>query len=473
MGRTSQIEHSVVNTLAGVAPPIRFALTEDDVSIAYSVHGDGPPLVFVRGWISHLDLQWLFPDYRMFMEALGRHFTVIRYDMRGNGLSERKVTERLTLDDLALDLHAVIAAAGVYSAPFIATCYGGPIVARFARQSPASVEKLVLDCTYARGEDLGTDDMRESVLSNVKLLRTQPGMASMMLGYYTDPDKKERTDQRDHFARDSINADVASELYALSFNLDATKDYINLDMPTLVTHRREAKAVPVEHGRRVAALVPDATFIAQEGRNTNPWDHDATGVLKAVGDFLGAPLADGYFPRVNVRPTVILFSDMVDSTQTTSSLGDNAAQEINRAFHNISRECLEVRGGRLVKRMGDGLMAEFPSVSQAVGCAIDMQTTFQGFSTENPERPVNVRIGINAGEPVSEDDDLHGLVISTAARICDQGLSGEILVSNVVRELGVGKGFSFVDRGRVPLKGIAEPVKLFRVEYYERSGTQS
>jgi adenylate cyclase len=97
-----------------------------------------------------------------------------------------------------------------------------------------------------------------------------------------------------------------------------------------------------------------------------------------------------------------------------------------------------------------------------------MQTTFQGFSAEHPDRPVNVRIGINAGEPVSEDDDLHGLVISTAARICDQGLGGEILVSNVVRELAVGKGFSFVDRGRVPLKGISDPVRLYRVEYYER-----
>ena len=450
-----------------MAPPIRFALTEDEVSIAYSVHGSGPPLVFVRGWISHLDLQWLFPDYRMFMEALGRHFTVLRYDLRGNGLSERSVVGRLSLDDLALDLHAVMAAAGIYSAPFIATCYGGPIVARFAQQNPSAVERLILDSTYARGNDLSSDDnMRESVLSTVKLLQSSPGMASAFLGYYTDPDRRERSSQVDHFARDSITADVASELYGLSFELDATKDYINLDMPTLVTHRREAKAVPLDLGRRVAALVPDATFVAQEGRNTNPWDRDATALLKAMGDFLGAPIVEGYFPRVNVRPTVILFSDMVDSTETTSHIGDTAAHEINRLFHGISRECLEVRGGRLVKTMGDGLMAEFPSVSQAVGCAIDMQST---FGTQG----LQVRIGINAGEPVSDADDLHGLVVSTAARICDQGLGGEILVSNVVRELAVGKGFSFVDRGIAKLKGIDEAIRLYRVEYYESSATQS
>jgi class 3 adenylate cyclase/pimeloyl-ACP methyl ester carboxylesterase len=452
-----------------VPPPIRFALTEDEVTIAYSVHGQGPPLVFVRGWLSHLDLQWLFPDYRLVMEALGRHFTVIRYDLRGNGLSERNVTGRLTLDDLALDLHAVTAAVGVESAPFIATCYGAPILARFARQSPGTVERVVLDCPYARGDDLSTPEMRESILSTVRLLTSQPGVASMMLGYYTDPDKRDRmsAEQRDHFARDAVTADVASELYTLSFDLDASKDFLNLDAPTLITHRRQSRAIPVELGRKVAALVPNATFIAQEGTNTNPWDRDATEWLHDVGAFLDAPVSEGYYPRTPVRPTVILFSDMVDSTETTSSIGDTAAHEINRAFHSISRDCLEVRGGRLVKSMGDGLMAEFPSVSQAVGCAIDMQTTFGLFTAEHPDRAVNVRIGINAGEPVSADDDLHGLVVATAARICDQGLGNEILVSNVVRELAVGKGFSFLDRGYVQLKGINEPAHLFRVEYYD------
>src|ERR1700742_2162639 len=112
MRHKSRGGHKSVFPLPAVPPPIRFTLTEDEVSIAYSVHGDGPPLVFVRGWISHLDLQWLFPDYRLFMEALGRHYTVIRYDLRGNGLSEREVT-RLTLDDLALDLFAVLEATNV------------------------------------------------------------------------------------------------------------------------------------------------------------------------------------------------------------------------------------------------------------------------------------------------------------------------------------------------------------------------
>ena len=427
------------------------------MSIAYSVHGDGPPLVYVRGWISHLDLQWMFPDYRLFMEALGRHFTVIRFDMRGNGLSERNVVGRLALDDLALDVFAVLEALKLDSAPFLATCYGGPILARFASQSPDAVERVVLDSTYAKGDELGTAEMRASVLSTVKLLQSQPGMASTMLGYYTHPDGSDRSDndRRVQFARNSINADVASALYELSFKLDVSKDLLELDAPALVTHRRDSRAIPVELGRKVAALVPDAVFSVQEGKETNPWDDNASEALRAMGDFLGAPLVDGYFPRRSVRPTVILFSDIVESTQTTSRLGDLGSHELNRAFHTISKDALDARGGRLVKSMGDGVMAEFPSVSQAVGCAIDMQ---HGFG----ELPV--RIGINAGEPVSDDDDLHGLVVSTTARICAQGGPGEILVSNVVRELAIGKGFVFEPIGDRNLKGIGE-VALYKVAY--------
>lgn len=437
-------------------PPVRFALTEDEVSIAYSVHGDGPPLVYVRGWISNLDLQWQFPDYRLFMEALGRHFTVIRFDARGNGLSERNVS-RLGLDDLALDVFAVMDATKTERATFLASCYGGPIFARYASQAPDAVERVMLDGVYARGEELGTPETRESVLASVRLMQSQPGMATTMLGYYTAPEGGDRDyeDLRRRFGRESINADAATALFTLSFDLDVTKDLMHIHAPTLVTHRRKAKAVPVDLGRKVAALVPNATFVAQEGNETNPWDGDATDVLTVMGDFLGVALTQGYFPRVGVRPTVVLFSDMVESTSNASRLGDLDAHAVSRTFHGKSKDAIDARGGRFIKSLGDGVMAEFPSVSQAIGCAIDMQHAFGALP---------VRIGINAGEPVSEDDDLHGIVVSTTARVCAQGEAGQIVVSNVVRELAVGKGFVFEPIGERHLKGIGD-VPLFTVTY--------
>lgn len=450
-----------VLTLWAVAPPIRFTLTDDEVSIAYSVHGEGPPLVLVRGWISHLDLQWMFPDYRIFMEALGRHFTVIRYDMRGNGLSERDCAHRLSLDDLTLDLFALVDALKIDSAVFLATCYGGPILARFASLAPATLfDRVIFDGTFARGEELATPAMRESIMSTVKLLDSAPGAAATMLRYYTDPSETPSS-APDHqqrlmnFGRDSINADVAAALYGLSFTLDVSKDLINLTAPTLVTHRRQSKAVPVEFGRKIAALVPNATFVSQDGSQTNPWDRDATTTLQAMGDFLGVGLADSYVPRNSARPTVVLFSDIVESTSTTSRLGDADSHAVNRRFHAVSKEALEGRGGRFIKSLGDGVMAEFPSVSQAIGCAIDMQHAFG---------EIPVRIGINAGEPVSVDDDLHGIVVTTAARVCSEGGAGEIVVSNVVRELAVGKGFVFESIGEHQLKGIGD-VTLYKVAY--------
>lgn len=437
-------------------PPIHFTLTEDEVSIAYSVHGEGPPLVFVRGWISHLDLQWMFPDYRLFMEALGRHFTVVRYDCRGNGLSQREVS-RLSLDDLALDLFAVLDAAKVDRATFFAQCYGAPILARFASQNPAAIERVILDGAYARGEEMGNQETKDSILASVRLMQSQPGMASTMLGYYTNPDINDRDhdELRRRFARESISADAAAALYELAFSLNVTKDLMQLEAPTLVTHRRASKAVAVDLGRAVAALVRNSTFVAQEGVETNPWDADATRVLEAIGDFLDVTLADGYQPRTAVRPTVVLFSDIVESTETSSQLGDQSAHSVNRRFFALSKEALEGRAGRFIKSTGDGVMAEFSSVSQAISCAIDMQQAFG---------EIPVRIGINAGEPVSEDDDLHGIVVSTASRLCAQGDAGDIIVSNVVRELAVGKGFTFEPIGERHLKGIGD-VPLYRVSY--------
>lgn len=446
-------------------PPVRFAVTEDDVSIAYAVHGEGPPLVFVRGWISHLDLMWLDPDFRSFMEALGRHFTVIRYDVRGNGLSDRDVTGRLSLDELVLDLEAVVAKVDPGPAVFYATCYGGPIAARFIAQHPDAPTRVILDGTYARGPEVTTDNVRESVLATVRLLESQPRAATTMLDFFTHPAESDLREERVSRTRRAIGGEVATELYTLAFEIDVTEDLRAIRVPTLVTHRRGSHVVTSTLGQRVAALVPDATFVADEGTHHNPWESDATSLLDAMGKFLGVDLTEGYQPRVVVRPTVVLFSDIEDSTSINSRVGDATAQEMVRAHKAIVARCLDARGGRLVKGTGDGAMAEFPSVSQALGCAIDLQLSFADHSLDNPDRPIRVRIGINAGEPLSEDDDLHGVVVSSASRICDHGSGGDILVSNVVRELAVGKGYSFQDLGVVTLRGITEPVHLFRVEY--------
>ena len=184
-----------------------------------------------------------------------------------------------------------------------------------------------------------------------------------------------------------------------------------------------------------------------------------------MAHFLGEPFDRSYRPRTSSRPTVILFTDMEGSTATTVRMGDERAQEVVRAHNTIVRTALEGRGGRVVKSTGDGVMAAFESVSSAVHCAIDIQDRLAGHNADVPDAPIRVRIGINAGEPLAEGDDLHGIVVSTASRICDQARAGEVLVSNVVRELATGKGLRFTDAGAFELKGLEEPVRLYRVDF--------
>jgi len=162
-------------------------------------------------------------------------------------------------------------------------------------------------------------------------------------------------------------------------------------------------------------------------------------------------------------------------------LGDASTQKVRRAHNKIVREALEANGGTETKHTGDGIMASFASTSQAVACAVAMQKAFAGLKTsagEGVDRPegatdggIHVRIGLNAGEPIAEERDLFGTAVDLAARIRDKAEPGEILVSDVVRQLVAGKGFLFNDRGEHALKGFEDPVRVYEVRWRGDNGS--
>jgi len=162
----------------------------------------------------------------------------------------------------------------------------------------------------------------------------------------------------------------------------------------------------------------------------------------------------------------ILFTDVEGSTALTDRLGDQRAQELLRAHNAIVRDALRAHGGAEVKTMGDGFMASFSSATRALECAIAMQ---RAFADRNPAagEPVRIRCGLNAGEPIAEDEDFFGTAVITAARVAAQAQGGEILASDVVRQLVAGKGFLFSDRGDVVLRGFEDPVRLFELRWRE------
>jgi class 3 adenylate cyclase len=173
----------------------------------------------------------------------------------------------------------------------------------------------------------------------------------------------------------------------------------------------------------------------------------------------GAALVPGATNERDPGIRTVLFTDIADSTTLTQALGDEAALAMLGVHDTIVRDALSASGGREVKHTGDGIMASFISAAGAVRCAIEIQRQLDKHSQENPDRPLKVRVGAAAGEPVEQHNDLFGSTVQLAARLCAHAQPEQILVSNAIAELCIGKGLSFEDVGEVTLKGFNSPLR--------------
>ena len=173
----------------------------------------------------------------------------------------------------------------------------------------------------------------------------------------------------------------------------------------------------------------------------------------------GAALVPGATNERDPGIRTVLFTDIAESTTLTQALGDEAALAMLGVHDTIVRDALSASGGREVKHTGDGIMASFISAAGAVRCAIEIQRQLDKHSQENPDRPLKVRVGAAAGEPVEQHNDLFGSTVQLAARLCAHAQPEQILVSNAIAELCIGKGLSFEDVGEVRLKGFGSPVR--------------
>jgi class 3 adenylate cyclase len=243
--------------------------------------------------------------------------------------------------------------------------------------------------------------------------------------------------------------------------------------PTLVIHRRDFKSLTVESSMQVTAAIPNAHLTVLPGESLSPYMGDIRAALDAYAEFVGLdPVVYQDAPRHRHKGEAgvtefhtIMFTDMEESTAMTQRLGDEAAQSMIRHHDLIVGSALLARNGRQIKHTGDGIMASFPTASAALECAISIQRAFSEHNALNPSEQVNVRIGINAGEPVAEGDDLFGTAVQLASRVCQRAESGEILTTDVVRQLVAGKGFLFADRGAAELRGFEDAVRIFEVRW--------
>ena len=256
---------------------------------------------------------------------------------------------------------------------------------------------------------------------------------------------------------------------------DATAILEKVTVPTLVVQRRKVEVPSVAVARGIAAKIPSAHLAVLEGDQSAPYLGDMQTLVATICDFVTQGEAEAA-QETSATPSpfrTVLFTDVVGSTALTQRLGDAQARELLHEHERITREALTEHGGNEVKTMGDGFMTSFSSATKALECAIAMQQAFAARN-ESAEEPMLVRVGLNAGEPIAEDDpggrgDLFGTAVNMAARIAAKAEGGEILVADVVRQLVAGKEFLFNDRGDTELRGFEDPVRVYEVRWREAS----
>ena len=224
-------------------------------------------------------------------------------------------------------------------------------------------------------------------------------------------------------------------------------------------------------GQRLASLIRGATFVGLDGESINLWEDEAAVPLQAIVDFLDLPAVD--LPgSPSGRIIVLLMTDLVDSTAVTTRLGDERAEPLQRFHDQTVRGAMSRHRGHEISHTGDGILARFSSAADAIRCGLQIQ---EGFARRNAEQdvPLDVRIGLNAGEPIGDRSEMFGAAVNKVARVCAAASGREILVTPVVQALVEGKGFVFEDRGEHRLKGFADPVRLHAVSGSRAVGVTS
>ena len=441
-----------------MGPQIHYAKTSDGVSIAYTVTGSGPTVVDMPAQpLSH---QLLTRD--AFAESyadMGRWFRTVTYDVRGSGMSDRGVTD-FALEAMLLDLDAVVQAAAPESFALSASWDSVPVAIAYAVRHPERVSHLVLAqgwmsfADYEEGQALEI----ERALRETDWKLNSETIARVLLGFEGDEAVRYAEYFRACVDKATWKASQeAIERYDIRPFIDA------VEAETLVIHNQHNRWLPVDVGRRLASNIKHSQLVIVEDHL-----HKGKEFFAMVRDFMGIVPAPTANASVAGHPSVrtVLFTDIVGHTEMMQRLGDAKGRDVLREHERITRETLKAHGGAEVKTMGDGFMASFGSVTSAMECAIALQRAFAAHTEAMPE-PLNVRVGLNAGEPIEEDGDLFGATVILASRIAAKAGAGEILVPDTVRGLLSGKRFIFSDRGEFLPKGFAEGVRLWDVRWQE------
>ena len=432
---------------------IRYCTTADGVSIAYTLAGEGNPLIGmpVPGF-SHMELSWQM--YATVLPPLAARFRYASYDARGTGLSDRSAMD-FSMEAMLRDLEAVVERSGFETFVLASWISATPVAFKYAALNPGRVSHLIIADGWGKFSDFGTS---AAYKAGVPLLEGDwvlfAETFAQVLWAYQNPEFGRLFAQ---FMRACCEPEAMRAIWNSWKTWDITEFLPRISAPTLIIFNKNSRWFSVDVGQRLAAAIPNARLTLIDDITYSP-------VAELISEFVGndnQPERSATGRADSVR--TVLFTDLVGHTEMMSRLGDTKGRDILREHERITREVLKANGGTEVKTMGDGFMASFGSVTKAVECAVSLQRAFAQRAGE----PLSVRVGLNAGEPIEEDGDLFGATVILASRIAARAEGGEILVADTVRGLCSGKGLLFADRGEFVAKGFEEPVRVYEVSWRE------
>ena len=434
----------------------RYARSPDGTSIAYQVHGEGPlDLVFVPGFVSHVELLWEEPAFGRFLRGFASFARIVVFDKRGQGLSDRPGRPP-TLEESMDDLGAVMDAVGLERPAIFGVSEGGPMSLLYAASHPERVSALILYGTYARM--LKAPDFPEGIAETqldrwAEAMRAEWGGAvGVELWAPSERDNPDFARWWARLLRQGTSPAGAVDLIDLYREIDVRPALPAIGAPTLVLHRRGDLVVPTRQARYMVEHIRDARYVELEGADHLP----AVGGDELVDEVEEFLVGSRGAHQVERSLATVLFTDIVGSTETAARLGDRRWRELLERHDAAVRGALAIYRGTEVKTTGDGFLATFDGPARAIRCAIAIRD-------ELGHSGVEVRSGIHSGEVEVIGADVGGMAVNIGARVGARAGAGEVLVSSTVRELVVGSGIEFEPRGTHELKGAPGEWRLFAV----------
>jgi pimeloyl-ACP methyl ester carboxylesterase len=443
-------------------PETRYAKS-GDVHIAYHITGEGPlHLVFVPGFVSHVEASWQAPRRGNFFRRLASFSRLILFDKRGTGLSDR-TSHIFTLEQRMDDVRAVMDAVGCERAALFGVSEGGPMSILFAATYPERTTALVLYGTYAKrawSEDHPFGWRAEewaAFFANVESHWGTPrGLDLDIWAPSIARDERARGEMA-AYLRAGASPGAVRAVMEMNREIDVRHVLPAVRVPTLVLHRTGDRVIRLQQAQYMAERMTGARLVELPGNDHVPWIGDSDALLDEVEEFLTG-MRHG--PEPDRVLATVLFTDIVGATQRAAELGDRRWRDLLEEHHAVVRRELERFRGREIDTTGDGFLATFDGPARAIRCACAVVDAVKPLG-------LAVRTGLHTGECEVLGEKLSGIAVHIAARVAALATRDEVLVSSTVKDLVAGSGLRFREGSAHVLRGVPGEWHVFAVQRAE------